>query len=105
MDPKPEKRIKDYQASSRKLMSDPRCRACEEKPATDGHHILLRSQGGDDVPDNIMPLCHQCHMDWHAGNLSNLTVKGQESIYVMGKLGRVAGMDYLKRRHYVLKGY
>lgn len=33
------------------------CRGCgEHKPVT-FHHLVPRSLGGDDVPDNILPLC------------------------------------------------
>lgn len=29
------------------------------------HHVLLRSQGGDDVRANIICLCMGCHDDYH----------------------------------------
>lgn len=75
------------------------CRNDCGRRATDGHHILLRSQGGDDVPDNVMPLCHECHMAWHAGNIKQLRVRGQEALYVRHKLGVEQGDDYLLRRY------
>jgi hypothetical protein len=31
------------------------------------HHILAVSDGGEDDPDNITILCHDCHKDWHLG--------------------------------------
>jgi 5-methylcytosine-specific restriction endonuclease McrA len=44
------------------------CRVCCN-PATNGgglpkvymHHVVSRQDGGDDVPDNIVPLCWDCH--------------------------------------------
>lgn len=98
-DPKPRKRVTNPKATKLKLQADRKCRSCEQ-PATDGHHVLLRSQGGDDVPDNIMPLCHACHMAWHAGNISTLRIRTSELYYVFSRLGKVAGADYVKRRRY-----
>lgn len=44
------------------------CRVCVA-PATNGggarvvqfHHIVARAHGGDDVADNIAPICRRCH--------------------------------------------
>jgi 5-methylcytosine-specific restriction endonuclease McrA len=44
------------------------CRVCVA-PATNGggsrvvqfHHIVARAHGGDDVADNIAPICRPCH--------------------------------------------
>jgi 5-methylcytosine-specific restriction endonuclease McrA len=44
------------------------CRVCAD-PASNGrvhgliefHHLVSRARGGDDVPDNIVPLCSDCH--------------------------------------------
>ena len=44
------------------------CRVCLD-PATNGrvygrialHHVIPRDLGGDDVADNIVPLCQLCH--------------------------------------------
>lgn len=93
------KRIRDPEASRRKLLQEPLCRNCR-KQATDGHHILLRSQGGDDVEDNILPVCHQCHRDFHDARLE-LRVTLDERLYVLTKLGQNPGTVYLERRNYV----
>jgi hypothetical protein len=29
------------------------------------HHLIRRSQGGDDVADNLVPLCLLCHGELH----------------------------------------
>ena len=31
------------------------------------HHVLAVSDGGEDDPNNITVLCHDCHKDWHRG--------------------------------------
>ena len=38
------------------------CRVCREKPGTSLHHIVPRDFGGDDVADNLAPLCFECHI-------------------------------------------
>lgn len=87
-----------------KLLRDRVCRCGCGRQATDAHHILLRSQGGDDVQDNVMPLYHDCHMAWHAGELTGLKVTVTEQLYVLERLGEKSGQDYLIRRGYVTEG-
>ena len=48
-----------------------KCRACG-KSAKDGarlevHHIRRRADGGSDTPDNVVTLCHECHVAYHQG--------------------------------------
>lgn len=57
--------------SAVKLM---RCRACGKSPC-DPHHVTTRGAGGDDVPENVMPLCHQHHVEWHAKGARFMQVK------------------------------
>lgn len=42
------------------------CQRCGEKSNIHRHHIIMKADGGNDEPDNIMPLCVSCHMEWHA---------------------------------------
>lgn len=42
------------------------CERCQQARATDAHHIVLRSRGGDHSLDNLGHLCHACHMLLHA---------------------------------------
>jgi len=95
-DQKPRKRIIDSAAQRVKLDADPNCRVCSDR-ATDPHHILLKSQGGDDIEDNIMPLCFDCHRRYHNGKV-NLWLKPKELIYILDRMGREKGIEYLKRR-------
>jgi hypothetical protein len=99
-DPKPPKRIVDSDAMKAKLESDPRCRSCRER-ATDPHHVVLKSQRGDDVEDNIVPLCHTHHREYHDGRgFIHLTIP--ETSYVLTKLGLDAGQEYAAHRRLVL---
>ena len=37
------------------------CRVCTFRGAIQLHHLVSRQDGGDDVPDNIVPVCPGCH--------------------------------------------
>jgi hypothetical protein len=44
------------------------CRVCSDRSFTsviDPHHLVRREDAGDDVPDNIVPLCRGCHEALH----------------------------------------
>lgn len=48
------------------------CQACNGKSKDkilNVHHIVPRSQGGTDRPDNLITLCESCHKKYHAGRL------------------------------------
>ena len=40
------------------------CQICSAL-AVDIHHIIKRSQGGKDTPDNLIALCRECHTKAH----------------------------------------
>lgn len=45
------------------------CLACppnSQTLPTEAHHITTRGAGGDDVPENLMPLCTYHHQEWHS---------------------------------------
>ena len=44
-----------------------RCRSCGTREKLEVHHIRQRKDGGSDSPDNLITLCHGCHMAWHEG--------------------------------------
>lgn len=56
------KRIVDKAAIKRKMRGERTCRCGCRKKATDAHHILPRSLGGDDVEANVCGLDHDDHM-------------------------------------------
>ena len=93
--PKPVKRIRDPEAVARKV-AGAACRICG-RAASDGHHALLRSQGGDDLEENVIPLCHECHMRYHAGD-GGMKLRPEEFKYLIGKLGRKPGLEYMQKR-------
>lgn len=100
--PKPRKRIKDPGASKRKLAYDPLCRVCHRR-ATNCHHILGKAQGGDDVPDALIPLCGSgaagCHGALH-GNPSTHAGRRWDARSVRVTIGtRLSPSEY----HYVLE--
>lgn len=79
------------------------CRVCLD-PAANGrlygrvefHHLVRRGgQFGDDVADNIVPLCSDCHAEVTAFHLPALlrlgeTLTAAERAYCVGKLGAEA---------------
>ena len=75
------------------------CRVCCD-PCSNGaaftlvhmHHLVPRARGGDDVADNIVPLCSACHEQVTRGNPVDLeavasSLTDAEYAYIVGKLG------------------
>lgn len=48
------------------------CCLCGSTNGLHLHHVLLRSRGGDDVRENLVPLCHYCHALYHQGERHRL---------------------------------
>ncbi|WP_292485411.1 RNA-guided endonuclease IscB [Methanohalobium sp.] len=49
------------------------CQKCKNKskdPKLECHHIIFRSKGGTDRPDNLITLCETCHSKLHKGEFS-----------------------------------
>ncbi len=62
-DPKPKKSVKDVDALRRfrlQHLGEP-CDDCELRPGAHVHHVIFRSQSGDDKPENLAWLCQPCH--------------------------------------------
>jgi len=67
--PRPIRRRKSKDAGRRKCLSpESECRLCGVRRHLERHHLVPRSQGGDDVDENLVPLCGP----HHAGGLSML---------------------------------
>ena len=49
------------------------------------HHLIRRSQGGDDVAENIVPLCGECHRWLHAGGHAALRLEPAEKAYLRSR--------------------
>lgn len=83
------------------------CRACND-PATNGrlygliqfHHLVARVHGGDDLADNIVPLCPVCHdavtrRDAGAADLMLRSLTDAEYAYAIQR----GGEDYFERAY------
>ena len=103
-------RVKDPAAVRRKVRQDPSCRACGLH-GSDGHHIVFRSAGGDDVEDNVICLDHGCHMILHhsADDEERHRITAEIGVrltpsemgYALDRLGDSEGRSYLRRRYNV----
>lgn len=60
-----------------------KCHICKNKKKgvrLEVHHIIFRSNGGSDEPENLITLCHDCHTKLHNGEIKlnlNGKLKGQ----------------------------
>ena len=46
-----------------------RCAICDDVRGLQLHHVVLRSQGGNDSPHNLITLCWRCHAIVHGTRL------------------------------------
>lgn len=131
-DPKPgkgEKRTVDRAATKHATLQNRECVACG-RPGANGHHVLPKDKGGDDVPENLVTLCGSgtagCH-GAHHGNPYTVTLPGKAKVsqrrdaewvnrrigehltgsrwdaidYAVKKLGQAKGRAFLKRTYYI----
>jgi HNH endonuclease len=100
-DPKPRKRVKatreEWQVLRwHKLMQG--CRICGIRDRAEFHHLVGRDLGGDDVSDNLVPLCPIHHKQVEERQMVACSVlrdrlRGEEIAYVVGRKGE----DFLSR--------
>ena len=57
-------------------MTHSTCERCGDI-ATDCHHIIFRSQGGSDMPMNLIALCRACHDKAHGVNSRGFRIELQ----------------------------
>lgn len=58
---------KPIRIENKKLLAEIRklnCLACGRR-GSEAHHVSSKGSGGDDVADNLMPLCRICHTKIH----------------------------------------
>lgn len=68
------------------------CVICGKSGAADHHHIIFRSHMGSDTEENLVLLCHSCHMNKVHGDERT---KGDKEIIVnRGKRIKQALWDY-----------
>jgi len=73
------------------------CAICGKKTKGEVHHIIPRSKGGTDRPENGVFLCEKCHRDLHQGKTSlpeNLELAAKSSKY----LKAAAAMNTMSKR-------
>ncbi len=46
-----------------------KCRFCKSRENLTPHHLIHKSQGGEDSLDNLVTLCFNCHRLIHDGKL------------------------------------
>jgi hypothetical protein len=45
------------------------CEVCNKFEARHKHHIISKSLGGSDLPNNICKICPNCHDNTHRGKI------------------------------------
>ena len=78
-----------------------KCHICKTKKQgvrLDVHHIIFRSKGGSDDPENLITLCHNCHTKLHNGEVK-LSLKGK----FKGSLNHATQMNSIRTQ--LLKYY
>ena len=51
-----------------------KCFICSSTKNLEHHHIIPLSQGGENNTNNVIPLCHSCHMKAHG----KIAIKGKK---------------------------
>lgn len=76
-----------------------RCRLCGSPDVT-AHHLVPRSRGGDDVRDNLFPICTREHDEYERGRTRlmvgqaiRLALEPAELAYIIDR----AGVGFLDR--------
>lgn len=116
-------RIVDPLATRKTLLKYPTCIACGRR-ASNGHHVISVGRGktGDDVVEGILSLCgtgaQGCHgalhgspevvgnerhdAEWVARRIGERLDRDRPDVvaYVLGKMGVVAGLDFLRRKFF-----
>lgn len=110
-DPGRHTRIRDSRAIRDKVREDRECRIFDcGDTATDPHHVLYRSLGGDDHPDAVVGVC-RLHHDilhysakedyWEVREALGAALTQAEIAYVLRRLGVVEGVSFLERAYRV----
>lgn len=97
-DPKPARRVKatGERWAELRILKVGQCRICRDAFGLTLHHLVPRSLGGDDVPNNLVPLCGSgttgCHGDVEhrdpvALSLLRLSLTEDELAYLAAKKG------------------
>ncbi len=63
------------------------CLGCGAEPPSECHHVKTRGAGGGDHAWNLMPLCTNCHYEWHFTGPSKFLKKRPWVREYLAKLG------------------
>jgi hypothetical protein len=73
---------------------------CRSILTIDIHHLVPITQGGPDTPDNLLPLCPNCHSLHHTGVIPLESVRAWKMLllamneaYDRGSIDRLAALD------------
>ena len=64
---------KNERKKNKKIIDEKKhnCEFCGKKNCwTNKHHIKSKGSGGDDIEDNLIELCSNCHVKAHSGEIS-----------------------------------
>lgn len=107
-DPRPSKRVKNKDAMKSIHAKGCFCVLnCGNKG--ESHHIIFKSQGGDDNESNLCCICPDHHRLIHAENQPTLVLLGEHLLferpdviaYVKKKLGPSGGDEWLRKRLHI----
>lgn len=66
------------------------CRHCKFTDGLHPHHVIFKSQQGEDVLNNLLTMCYQCHRAIHDGKLKiDILEKTEDNLVV--KFRRIGG--------------
>lgn len=76
---KDEKLLKSYHFEA--------CYTCGETQGICAHHIKTKKSGGHDIPQNLIPLCFDCHAEIHSVGLTEFCFRHVEVQYFLIEMG------------------
>lgn len=85
-DPKPQRRLRASQDAWRGIREEFHgqvCVACGLGDLLELHHVVPRSQSGDDTAANLVPLCRSCHTRFEAHSSGWERVAAAVRVYVL----------------------
>ena len=82
-----------------------KCKGKRKDTHLEVHHIIFRSQGGTDNPDNLITLCSSCHKDLHDGKIKICKSKEQKDNLVHATQMNVIRSQLLKTHPEAIETY
>ncbi|MGD9581635.1 MAG: HNH endonuclease [Vampirovibrionia bacterium] len=75
-------------------LSNHKCQYCGSANVVSAHHIIFRSDDGDDALENLISLCFTCHRRVHDGFYEN-------NHYVTAREFMIRILKYLNEKRYI----